>query len=100
MNYQPQVRSPRGVDPQVRLQSGRCGVCGKSRTHYRHEKCSKARQAAGFIRWKEPPEGQKIQCKCCHRGFRVSEMMGNECRDCYMSMFRQVIGLDSQEAKQ
>lgn len=94
MNYEPQVRSPRGVDPQVRCQSGRCDVCGKSRAHFKHDRCSKARQVAGFIRWKEPDGNRKVKCVQCRREFRIDALMGNTCRDCYATQFKQAIGLE------
>lgn len=93
MNYEPQVRSPRGVDPQVRHQSGRCDVCGKSRTHFKHDSCSKARQAAGFKYWKEPEGNRKVSCVQCHGSFRIDAMMGNTCRRCYAdSMYLLIMG--------
>lgn len=92
MNYEPQVRSPRGVDPQVRHQSGRCDVCNRSRAHHKHGKCSKARQAAGFVRWKEPEGDRKIKCVQCRGAFRIDAMMGNTCRGCYAAMFSQATG--------
>ncbi|WP_286919748.1 hypothetical protein [Pseudomonas sp. UBA6753] len=90
MNYEPQVRTPRGVDPQVRCQSGRCDVCGKSRAHFKHDKCSKARQAAGFLRWKEPEGDRKVKCVQCHGAFRIDSMMGNTCRGCYVLVLQGV----------
>lgn len=92
MNYEPQVRSPRGVDPRVRYQSGRCDVCNRSRAHHKHDKCSKARQAAGFIRWKEPEGDRKVQCVQCHGSFRIDSMMGNTCRGCHVLVLKQAIG--------
>ncbi|UJW20798.1 MULTISPECIES: hypothetical protein [Pseudomonas] len=97
MNYQPKVRSPSGVDPQVRYQSGRCDVCGRSRAHHNHDKCSKARQAAGFLRWKEPDGNRKVKCVECRGEFRIDSMMGNACRFCYLAMFRQVLGIDPEQ---
>lgn len=93
MNYEPQVRSPRGVDPQVRHQSGRCDVCNRSRAHHKHDKCSKARQAAGFVRWKEPAAGAPVTCVQCKRMHRFDEMMGNTCKRCYAdTMYRAITG--------
>lgn len=49
--YQPEVRLPKGLQPLTRpAMSIICDVCGKVRTRKGgHDKCSKARQAAGFI---------------------------------------------------
>lgn len=92
MSYQPQVRSPRGVDPQVRLQSVICDVCDKPRNKGQHDKCSKARQAAGFKYWKEPDGNRKVKCVQCHGEFRIDSMMGNTCRSCHVLVLRQTIG--------
>ncbi|UXZ44514.1 hypothetical protein [Pseudomonas soli] len=61
--YKPQVRYPRGVDPKVRKQSGRCDVCGKSRAHFKHELCAKARQAAGFVYLRQDAEFQRAEAQ-------------------------------------
>lgn len=84
MNYQPQVRAPRGVDPQVRHQSGRCDVCGKSRAHFKHDKCSKARQVAGFKIRGDKDANAKVTCVQCHSVFAHGTMMGDTCRECYV----------------
>ena len=84
MNYEPQTRQPRGVDPQVRKLGGRCDVCGKSRAHFKHEKCARARQAAGFKIVKGPAADAKVTCVQCHRIHRYDAMMGNTCRECYV----------------
>jgi len=49
--YHPATRLPKGLQPLVRpAMSAICDVCGKSRTRPGgHDKCSKIRQAAGFI---------------------------------------------------
>lgn len=49
--YQPEVRTSKGMQPLLRpAMSAICDVCGKSRTRQGgHDKCSKIRQAAGFI---------------------------------------------------
>lgn len=50
MNVQPMTKPDGGMNPLFRsAMTGRCTVCGLSRAHYNHEKCSKARQAAGFV---------------------------------------------------
>lgn len=50
MNVQPMTKPESGMNPLFRsAMKGRCDVCGLSRAHYSHEKCSKARQAAGFV---------------------------------------------------
>lgn len=50
-SYQPEVRPVKGIQPLTRpVMSAICNVCGKSRTRPGgHDKCSKIRQAAGFI---------------------------------------------------
>jgi hypothetical protein len=49
--YQPTVRPPKGIQPLVRpAMSAVCDVCNKPRVRKGgHDKCSKIRQAAGFI---------------------------------------------------
>lgn len=49
--YQPEVRLPKGFQPLTRsAMSIICDACGKARTRKGgHDKCSKARQAEGFI---------------------------------------------------
>ncbi|WP_157767121.1 hypothetical protein [Pseudomonas sp. HLS-6] len=49
--YQPAVRTVKGMQPLIRpAMSIICDVCGKARTRKGgHDKCSKIRQAAGFI---------------------------------------------------
>jgi len=49
--YHPATRLPKGFQPLARpAMSAICDVCGKSRTRPGgHDKCSKIRQAAGFI---------------------------------------------------
>lgn len=51
ISYQPETRTPGGMQSLLRpAMSAICDVCGKSRTRPGgHDKCSKARQAAGFI---------------------------------------------------
>lgn len=51
ISYQPEIRTRRGMQPLLRpAMSAICDVCGKSRTRPGgHDKCSKIRQAAGFI---------------------------------------------------
>lgn len=51
MNYEPQARPAHGFQPLLRpAMSAICDVCGKSRTRKGgHDKCSKVRQAAGFV---------------------------------------------------
>lgn len=70
--YQPQVRYPRGVDPKVRKQSGRCDVCGKSRAHFKHEKCSKARQIAGFVYLRQYVELQRAEGQALSKAAEVA----------------------------
>jgi len=49
--YQPSVRTMRGLQPLLRpAMSSICDVCSKPRVRKGgHDKCSKIRQAAGFI---------------------------------------------------
>ena len=63
--YAPQSRPAKGLNPSFASHmSIVCDVCGKSRAHYRHEKCSRIRQAAGFdIRQRGPVAGK--ECKLC-----------------------------------
>lgn len=50
MTYQPSTRSPKGMQPMIRpAMSIICDVCNMPRNKGMHDKCSKARQAAGFI---------------------------------------------------
>lgn len=51
VTYLPEVRTLKGIQPLLRpAMSAICDVCGKSRTRPGgHDKCSKIRQAAGFI---------------------------------------------------
>lgn len=95
MNYEPHARPARGIDPMLsnRL-TGRCDICGKSRPHYNHDKCSKARQVAGFKIVKGPAPDSKVTCVQCHRVYRYDAMMGNTCRDCYAAQLKQAIGLE------
>ncbi|MGR3992477.1 hypothetical protein FW789_08400 [Pseudomonas sp. 1121_17] len=50
-SYQPEARTPSGMQSLLRpAMSAICNVCSKSRTRRGgHDKCSKIRQAAGFI---------------------------------------------------
>lgn len=93
MNYEPQARPARGIDPMLsnRL-TGRCDICGKSRPHFKHDKCSKARQEAGFRMRAEKPADAKVKCVQCHGVFTHGSMMGNTCRDCYAAMYRRIFG--------
>ncbi len=70
--YKPQVRYPRGVDPKVRYQSGRCDVCGKSRSHFKHEKCAKARKASGFVFLRQNVELQQAEDQALGKAGEVS----------------------------
>lgn len=93
MNYQPQSQPPRGFNPMVRkLLNGRCDVCGKSRSHYKHDKCAKARKAAGFKYWDEPAASTPMTCVQCNRVFRYDAMAGNCCRGCFAVQFGQATG--------
>ena len=50
MTYEPQVRRTHGLQPLCRASmSSICDVCGRVRFKGNHDRCSKARQAAGFI---------------------------------------------------
>lgn len=50
MNVQPMIKPESGMYPLFRsYMIGKCDVCGRGRAHYNHDKCSKARQAAGFV---------------------------------------------------
>ncbi|MNJ81263.1 hypothetical protein D3C77_799860 [compost metagenome] len=51
MTYQPTIRDPKGMQPMSRpAMSAICDVCGMPRVRKGgHDKCSKIRQAAGFI---------------------------------------------------
>ncbi|MNJ66005.1 hypothetical protein D3C77_620480 [compost metagenome] len=51
MTYQPNIRCRKGMQNMSRpAMSIICDVCGKARTRKGgHDKCSQARQAAGFI---------------------------------------------------
>ncbi|ANC03984.1 hypothetical protein AB688_18440 [Pseudomonas putida] len=91
--YQPQTRAPRGVDPQVRVMSVICDVCGTPRNKGKHDKCSKARQAAGFRTWAERPASTPVTCAECGQVHRLDAMMGNTCRRCYAeTMYRVIAG--------
>lgn len=92
MNYEPQTRYPNGVDPKVRYQSSVCDVCGKSRAHYKHVKCSKARKAAGFRFVGEKHADTKVKCVQCQGLFAYGSMMGNTCRDCHAATLDRVFG--------
>lgn len=59
MTYSPQLRYPNGIDPQIRKLSPICDVCGKHRAKFKHDKCSKIRQAAGFRYREGCPEGDR-----------------------------------------
>ncbi len=72
--YKPQVRYPRGVDPKVRKQSGRCDVCGKSRAHFKHDKCSKVRQAAGFVYLRQCAELQRAEDQALSKASEVAHV--------------------------
>lgn len=48
--YAPLTRTPKGMQPMSgRNMSFICDVCGKARVKGNHDRCSKIRQAAGFI---------------------------------------------------
>jgi len=50
MSVQPMTKPDGGMNPLFRsAMTGRCDVCGRGRAYYNHDKCSKARQAAGFV---------------------------------------------------
>lgn len=51
MTYQPSIRCPKGMQTMARpAMSAVCDVCSKPRVRKGgHDKCSKIRQAAGFI---------------------------------------------------
>lgn len=51
MNYQPTHEiGHRGQQHMMRREmNGRCDVCGRARGRGNHDKCSKLRQAAGFL---------------------------------------------------
>ncbi len=63
VEYTPQTRPARGMNPAFASHMHViCDVCGKSRAHYQHGKCSKLRQAAGFdIRERRPVAGKEIK---------------------------------------
>ncbi|WP_136474529.1 hypothetical protein [Pseudomonas sp. DG56-2] len=92
MNYEPNVRYSRGVDPQVRQMSVICDVCDKPRNKGRHDKCSKTRQAAGFKFLADKPAGAPTTCAGCKRVFRFDAMVGNTCRGCHALTLRMVMG--------
>lgn len=51
MNYEPKARKRFGMQSMMSSCMRRhCDVCGKIRGKGNHDKCSKARQKAGFIR--------------------------------------------------
>ncbi|EKT4522776.1 hypothetical protein QEM13_002019 [Pseudomonas putida] len=92
MNYEPQTRQPRGVDLLIKRQNGVCDVCGKSRAHFKHVKCAKARKAAGFYIRKDKAADTKVRCVQCRGVFRHDTMMGNTCRGCYAAMYGEIFG--------
>ncbi|CAM3808925.1 hypothetical protein CCOS865_01804 [Pseudomonas reidholzensis] len=48
--YTPTTRAPQGMQPMLRpSMSVICDVCSKARSKGNHDRCSKVRQAAGFI---------------------------------------------------
>lgn len=48
--YIPTTRTPKGMQPLLRpAMSFICDICGNARVKGNHNRCSKARQAAGFI---------------------------------------------------
>lgn len=52
--YTPNTRHPKGVQTFMRPAMGvHCDVCNIPRTRGNHERCSKIRQAAGFVTTRE-----------------------------------------------
>ena len=48
--YTPATRTRKGMQPMLRpAMSFICDICGNARVKGNHNRCSKARQAAGFI---------------------------------------------------